>query len=69
MGAPEVVRVFVECSQDQYENGFHYGMAQELCSEHGYDPGHPVFDENDIPDDNMASFDAISYDLPGEVLP
>lgn len=39
----------VKCSQDQYDVGEHYDMAENHAREEGYEGPMVVFDENDGP--------------------
>jgi hypothetical protein len=40
----------VECSQNQYDVGDHYDIAEDAARDEGYDGPMVVFDENDGPD-------------------
>lgn len=40
----------VNCSQDEYDRGIHYDMAEMAADEDGYDSPMVTFDENDGPD-------------------
>jgi hypothetical protein len=40
----------VECSEEQYDVGDHYELAEDSAREEGYEGPMVVFDENDGPD-------------------
>ena len=46
-GEPELLRVTVECTQTEYDNGYHYDKAKEFAEGDGYESPVWVADEND----------------------
>jgi hypothetical protein len=48
-GASDFYFCKVECSQDQYDNGEHYEIAEYQARSEGYEGPMVAFDENDGP--------------------
>jgi len=48
-GASDFYFCKVECSQDEYDVGKHYEIAEEQAADEGYEGPMVVFDENDGP--------------------
>ena len=47
-GEPDLFFVKVECTEEQYENGEHYGAAERAAWDEGYESDQMVsFDQND----------------------
>lgn len=46
---PDLYFCKVQCSQEQYDNGYHYECAEEYAEKHGYSAPMVAFDENDPP--------------------
>lgn len=40
----------VKCSQNEYDHGIHYEIAEDAAEQNGYDRPMVTFDENDGPD-------------------
>jgi len=49
-GASDFYFCKVECSEEQYDVGDHYELAEDWAREEGYEGPMVVFDENDGPD-------------------
>ncbi len=48
-GTPTFFPTIVHCSQEKYDNGEHYEIADAVAYAYGYETGHLVYDENDGP--------------------
>lgn len=49
-GVPDFYFCKVKCSQEQYDNGEHYEIAEDAASKEGYEGPLLAYDENDGPD-------------------
>jgi hypothetical protein len=49
-GVPDFYFCKVECTQDDYDVGLHYELAEEAAYADGYEGSMVVYDENDGPD-------------------
>lgn len=45
-GSPDLFPIQVECTLDQYNDGFHYDISRDIASDEGYEPK-LVIDERD----------------------
>ena len=49
-GVPDFFFCKAECSQEEYDVGKHYDIAEDAAREEGYEGSFVVYDENDGPD-------------------
>lgn len=45
-GEPDFFFVKVQCTQEQYDNGYHYEAAKDFAEDEGYE-AYLVYDQND----------------------
>jgi len=61
-GEPDFYWCKVDCSDQEYNEGWHYAMARDAAEENGYEGEMVVFDEHDPPKPlfNMFNWESAS---------